>query len=238
MASNQAVRSTVNVAETKELAFAGDGVRLAGQIDYPQMARPVNGYPLLFILHHAGCNTRECYDHYAESALKAGYAVFRWDKRGTGRSGAGGRGSTTQDAVNAYEIGLEQSNVNSRRVVILAQGAGTALLGSSYGLFARQQHPSGVILVANMLDEVDILAIDAPLKILLGQEDWNPWKKFAEAVCNAHNDAYKYGASYYIAPHANRMLEDTRFEGEVFHEEAKKVIEDWLKSLTPTSASV
>jgi uncharacterized protein len=238
MASNQAVVSVLNAAHTKELAFAGDGVRLAGQIDYPTTARPANGYPLLFVLHHAGCNTRECYDHYAESALVAGYAIFRWDKRGTGRSGASGRGSTTQDSVNAFEIALEQPDVNPRRAVILAQGAGTALLGTSFGLFARQQHPIGVILVANMLDEQAVLAIDSPLKIVLGQEDWNPWRQYGEAACNAHNDAYKYGASYYVAPHADRMVEIPQPEGAVFHEGAKKVIEDWLKSLIHASASV
>ena len=40
--------------------------------------------------------------HYADVALEAGYAVFRWDKRGTGRSGSGGLGSPIEDAVKAY----------------------------------------------------------------------------------------------------------------------------------------
>ena len=64
------------------------------------------------MLHHACCNTREDYNDYAEVALANGYAVFRWDKRGTGRSGDSGRGSTTQDAVNAYDIALAQPDVN------------------------------------------------------------------------------------------------------------------------------
>src|SRR5687768_15080584 len=121
MTSNQAIPGTTllqTLHTTRELRFAGDGVLLAGQIDYPLTPRPAAGYPLLFILHHAGCNTRDCYHDYAEMALETGFAVFRWDKRGTGRSGAGGRGSVTQDAVNAYEVAMEQPNVDRHRVVV------------------------------------------------------------------------------------------------------------------------
>jgi uncharacterized protein len=235
MTSNQAVQTLPLVGLTKELGFAGDNVFLAGQMDYPATPMPANGYPLLFILHHAGCNTRECYNDYAQMALDSGYAVFRWDKRGTGRSGASGRGSTTQDAVNAYEVALEQPHVNPRRTTILAQAAGTGLLGSSFGLFARVQHPYGVILVSNMLDAEAVLAIDSRLKIIMSEEDWNPWEKFAEEACIAHNNAYPHGASFYVAKNADRTLNDLSDEQNSFHDGARKVIQDWLNSLHPTS---
>jgi alpha-beta hydrolase superfamily lysophospholipase len=103
---------------------------------------------------------REDYAEYAQIALAHGYAVFRWDKRGSGRSGDSGRGSTTQDAANAYEIAVSQPDINRKRVVILAVGEGSALLGSAFGLFARTQHPYAVLLVANMLDANEILALD------------------------------------------------------------------------------
>ncbi len=219
--------------QTQELAFAGDGVLLSGQIDYPNS--PQNHYPLIFLLHDAGCDAREGYQHYAHVGLECGYAVFRWDKRGTGRSGAGGRGSTTQDAVNAYEIALEQPRVDRKRVVIVVQGAGTAMLGSSFGLFARVQHPYGVILATNMLDEEAISAIDAPVQIIVGQNDWNPWQKYGKAACDAHNAAYKHGASFYVAPYADRTLMDKRSEPPVFHAGIKTVMRDWLLDLCSTS---
>jgi uncharacterized protein len=208
-------------------------VRLAGQIDYPAIPVPDGGYPLLFILHHAGCNTREYYRDYADIALSAGFAVFRWDKRGTGRSGAGGRGSTTQDAVNAYEMAVEQANINPRRAIILAQGAGTGMLGSSYGLFARIQPPYGVILVSNLLDPQSILAIETRLEIIMSEDDWNPWQQYGEAACESHNAAYKFGASYYVAPNADRALADLTDDQQTFHPGARKVIHDWLKTLHP-----
>lgn len=223
---------------TVELVFAGDKVRLAGQIDYPNTPPPPNGYPLIFIIHHAGGNTREAYQHYVDLGLSAGYAVFRWDKRGTGRSGAGGQGSATQDAVNAYEIALEQPNINRQRTVIIAQCSGTLLLGSSYGLFARIQNPYGVLLVGNKLDEKAILAIDTRVHIVMGENDWIPAKQYAVAASKAHNAAYPYGALYYVAAHADRMLLDTRSQTYTFHQDAQRVIFHWLDQLCPTSRSV
>jgi hypothetical protein len=220
---------------TEELVFAGDEVRLAGQTDYPSLPRKSSKFPLLFILHHACGSTRDDYADYAAIGLESGYAVFRWDKRGTGRSGGGGRGSTTQDAVNAYEIALEQPNVDRKRAVILALGAGTGLLGSSYGLFARVEPPYGALLVANMLNENDILALNTRLHIVAGQEDWNSPDVYAVAAAEAHSSAYRYGASAYIAPRADRML---LTHDEVLHNGARKAMRDWLKRIQRPSSSL
>ncbi len=236
MASNQVIDLPRSVAASDEIVFAGDEVRLAGQIDYPKSPRPENGYPLLFVLHHACCNTREDYNDYTEVALANGYAVFRWDKRGTGRSGDSGRGSTTQDAVNAYEIALSQPNVNRKRVVILAVASGTALLGSSFGLFARTQLPHAILLVANMLDENEILALDTRVKIIMSVEDWNSPLEYGEAACAAHKHAYKHGASFFLAEGGDRLLMATDDYGRnSLLPDARKVIGDWLHSLARRS---
>lgn len=219
----------------QDLVFAGDEVRLAGQTDYPAQPRKSTKFPLLFILHHACGSIRDDYAAYAEIGLDSGYAVFRWDKRGTGRSGGGGRGSTTQDAVNAYEIALEQPHVDRKRAVILALGAGTGLLGSSFGLFARAQHPYGTLLVANMLDEQDILALDTRLCIVAGQEDWNSPERYAEVAASAHNTTYRHGASAYIAPQADRMLLTS---DDSIHDGARKAMRAWLKRILRPSPSI
>lgn len=232
MASNYVLERT-HEAEgvTHELAFAGDGVRLAGQIDYPSKA-PVSGvYPLIVVLPHAGSTSRHDYDHYLRMALNAGYAIFRWDKRGTGRSGAGVRGSVVEDAVNAYDTALHQPHINYERVVILAQGEGTVMLGDNYGLFGRIRQPDGVILVGNMLDPDEVLAINTPLMIVTGDTDWNDWKIYARAACAAHNKTYNRNASYYVARNANRMLKVNQGGSGPFHFGAEKEMTDWLLSL-------
>jgi alpha-beta hydrolase superfamily lysophospholipase len=231
MTANQVVERQ----RTVELDFAGDHVRLSGQMDYPDTPPPPDGFPLMFILHHAGCESRDWYWPFAQIGLQNGCAVFRWDKRGTGRSGAGGRGSATQDAVNAYEIALDQPFINRRHVVILAQDAGTALIGDAYGLFARIQKPQAVILASNMLDEKAILAVDTRVCILVAESDWNPWQRFARAAAHAHSQTYTHGADYYVIP---GKIDRKLIEDEVLPPTARTILADWFHDLCRPSTSI
>lgn len=225
------LESALQVGHTQQVMFAGDDVLLAGQIDYPASPPPIQGYPLIVTLHHAGCNTREDYGHYAEMGLRTGYAVFRWDKRGTGRSGSGGRGSIVQDAVNAYKTALTQPSINQQQVVILAQAEGTVLLGEGFALFSKVQQPAGAVLVSNMLDENAILSVQTRVKIIATNKDWHPWQRYAKAACDAHNSAFHYGASFYVALDADRNLMNNRTGGWIFNGIARDELTDWLKSL-------
>ena len=233
MTANQVLEGGITTERTIELVFAGDNVRLSGQVDYPNSPPPADGYPLIFILHHAGCHSRDWYSPFAEIGLQVGYAVFRWDKRCTGRSGASARGSATQDAVNAYEVALEQPYVNRKRAVILAQDAGTGLLGSAYGLFARLQKPHGVILASNMLEDIAVVAIDAPLRILMSETDWNPWQQYARDAAAAHDKAYRLGAQFYVVPNADRKLIDDNTRS--LPPAARSILTDWLQGLCRSS---
>ncbi|MDX2160837.1 MAG: hypothetical protein SF162_05885 [bacterium] len=238
MASNPVVLVPTQAARPQEVIFAGDGVRLAGQMEYPVSSAPPSGYPLLFVLPQASCHTREEYDDFAHVALDRGYAVFRWDKRGTGRSGSSGTGSAVQDAVNAYETALTQNSINRHRVVIMALGAGTSLLGSCFGLFARVQPPMGALLIANMLDETAITAINTRIQIVNGAKDWTPADQYAEAAAIAHQATYRYGADFYVTPDADRMLMTDRNGTTHLHASARKVISSWLHTLLHPSRFV
>ncbi|NDJ60551.1 MAG: alpha/beta hydrolase [Chloroflexi bacterium] len=231
MALNLALEDLADVSVTRELFFPGDEVRLAGQIDYPTETRTPNGFPLLFVLNDSGCTSRRMYDHYANLGLDCGYAVFRWDKRGTGRSGASGRGSATRDAVYAYQTALEQPGVDPNRVVILAVGGGTALLGNTFAMYKRIQRPAMIVLVSNQLDSASIEALDTRLAVVAGEHDWSPWLSYVKAACDAHRAAYTYGTAFYVAPRADRMLMTTKRGAIVFHDGARKVMRDWLNSL-------
>ncbi|RMG72497.1 MAG: hypothetical protein D6711_12840 [Chloroflexi bacterium] len=232
MAASYVIERACAANKSSEIAFAGDKVRLAGQIDYPQTAPPLgSGYPLVFTLHHAGWQSRHDYRHYAQIALNSGYAIFRWDKRGMGRSGGSGRGSTTQDAVNAYETALSQDHIDRNRVVILAQGEGTMMLGSAYGLFARIQSPAGVILVGNMLDESAILALNCPVQIIQGEHDWHLPSQYALAAAACHAQTYDHGALFYVARGASRDVTVGEGDEQTFHFGAAHTIHDWLKNL-------
>jgi uncharacterized protein len=231
MASTSVTECKTPAESVRELTFAGDDVCLAGQIDYPDISPPFSGYPLLFLLHNSGWCTRDKYDHYAETALSCGYAVFRWDKRGTGNSGAGGRGSTTQDSIMAYKTAINQPLIDKQRVVILALGEGSLMLGHTFELFNHIQHPHGAILAGNMLDSCEILAIDTTVQVVMAENDWNDWQQYADEACERHNESHNHGASFYIAPDANRMLMVKTDGGKVFHNGAGNAIYDWLQAI-------
>lgn len=216
---------------TREVNFVGDGVRLFGEINYPSTPPPAEGYPLLFVLHNASYHTRASYTHYAELGTSQGYAVFRWDKRGSGRSGDAGRGSTTLDAVKAYAAALVQPNVNRAHAVILAQGNGTLMLGEAFAQFAQIERPRGVLLAGNMLDAQAILNVESRVQIIVGENDWTPWQTYGKAACEAHTRAHPHGAAYYVAVFADRDMMDTRRDSPTLYGIVADVMRDWLKSL-------
>jgi alpha-beta hydrolase superfamily lysophospholipase len=231
MAANYVLESVTEASQSREVIFAGDNVRLAGQIDYPTSAPPRSGYPIIFVIHHAGGNTRADFEHYAHVGLECGFAVFRWDKRGTGRSGAGGRGSTLQDAVNAYKVALNQPGIDRNKAIILAQGEGTLMLSDIFNALTQHGTPYATLLIANLLDRHDILALDTRVRIIIGAEDWISWRVYGKAACDAHNAKYNRDANFSVAHHADRLLIDTRYPDHRIHIGAKHIIKDWLLSL-------
>ncbi len=231
MAANYIIERACSKSLTCQLAFAGDGVRLAGQIDYPKANHQAGqGSPLIFILPHAGWHTRQHYQSYARIALNIGYAVFRWDRRGTGDSGAGGWGNSTQDALKAYETALAQPGINRHKVIIFAQAESTQTLAENFGLFARIAQPNGVLLASNRLDAKSITSIDAPLYIVQGERDWHDGDQYARSPIQAHNETFTHGAQYYIAPDADHDMMVGQGENSVFHLGVVHKVQDWLQN--------
>ncbi len=219
-----------------EVIFAGDNVRLAGQIDYPNRPVPNNGYPLLFILPNACCTGRHGFNDHAQIGNKAGFAVFRWDKRGTGHSASGGQGYAEQDAINAYETAIHQADINPNQVVIWSQTDASLLLGENYQGFKAVQKPMGVILSGNMLDENNITKLETRIFCVTGERDWNLASRYAINASIVHNKTYNLNAGSYIAQFANRKLIDTR--NNLFHAGAEATIHDWLSILCQPSLSI
>jgi alpha-beta hydrolase superfamily lysophospholipase len=209
------------------LDFTGDTVRLAGQIDYPTSKRPAEGYPLIFVIQHATSTSRADFEHIAALGNDAGAAVFRWDKRGTGKSGNSADGSAEMDIVKAYQTAIVLPSINPERVIIFAQNEGSLILQELYRQILKIARPLGVVLAGNMLDESAILTINVPVHIVASKNDWNAWQTYAEAAADAHAAKYKTNASFYVATNTNRLLMYT--SGNTFHKGAESSIKHWLK---------
>jgi len=213
---------------TLRIVFSGDHVKLAGQVDYPDTLPPTAGYPLIFILQHACCTGLQGHEHYAQLGNACGYAVFRWDKRGTGSSGSGGIGSPIQDALKAYQTAVTQSFVDASQVYILAQNEGTLLLAEQIDAFQQINPIQGAILAGNMIDEQEIIALDFPLHIVHGENDWFPAATYAQRASISHENAHGYGTDYYIADKASRRLKN--IQTHQYHNGAWRSIKNWLES--------
>lgn len=217
-----------------QIAFGGDNVRLAGQIDYTRHYPGETGYPIIFIIQHATCTSRTGYRHYATIGSDAGCATFRWDKRGTGSSGGGGGGSVHIDTLGAYNAALAQPAIDPDRAIIIAQNEGTLLLSELYEDIVAKQKPRGVLLVGNMLDEKAILKLDTDVHIVTSKNDWNAWQIYARDASVAHSKHYKRETTYYVAPNTNRHLMYTN--GGTFHLGAANSIRAWLKHVSESHA--
>ncbi|GIV86245.1 MAG: alpha/beta hydrolase [Chloroflexus sp.] len=194
-------------AERREVVFsADDGVTLAGELTLP---RHPNRPPLVVVIHHAGPVDRDAYGYLAELLVDRGYAVFRFDKRGTGASGGVYGCCEAEDALAAYRAAVAQPGIDPQRVFIVAQSIGTRYVAASFPEYVAAMPPCGVALLSNLLGPVDIIAIAAPIHVIVADSEPDRQRIGPDAVA-AHNAHWSYGASLYIAEGAEHTLFDIR----------------------------
>ncbi len=231
--------------ERHELRFAAaDGVRLAGELATPSGAPP---YPLVVIIHHAGPVARDAYAYMAPLLLARGYAVFRFDKRGTGAS-AGAYGCCEgDDALAAYSAVVREPKLDLANVFIVAQSVGTEELAERFPAFVAAQPPRAVALLSNRLKAAQIRAIAAPALIVVADSEPELAAIGPEAA-KAHAAALAGSTELYIAEGAEHSLFDISAGpidwsdpswAQHYHRGAMTRLLDWLDSQrTPRAAFV
>ncbi|HMP41757.1 MAG TPA: alpha/beta hydrolase [Roseiflexaceae bacterium] len=154
--------------ERREIRFLSDGVELAGELSLPPGTAPA---PLVFIIHHSGPVGRDAYGYLAELLLPAGYAVFRFDKRGVGASGGSYGCCEAQDALAAYRVVVVQPGIDRNMIFIIAQSRGTQHLADHYGAYTATAPPRAVALLSNLLGPDRITIIAAPTLIIVSDSE-------------------------------------------------------------------
>ncbi|MGQ9926360.1 MAG: alpha/beta hydrolase [Chloroflexaceae bacterium] len=191
-------------AERREVRFQSGDATLAGELDLPTGDVPA---PLVFIIHHSGPVTRDAYGYMAEILLPEGFAVFRFDKRGTGHSTGAYGCCEADDALAAYRAVVGQPGIDNERVFIVAQSIGTHHLASQFAAFQTIQPPRGIALLSSLLGPEKITAVTAPILIIVADSEPELDRIGPEAV-TAHQAALPYGAELYIAEGAEHTLFD------------------------------
>ena len=109
------------------IRFKSGDVFLEGQLDLPGSKGP---YPLAVFIHGSGRATRDDYQEFVTPLIKAGIAVFRYDKRGVGESGGeyGDVGvansksifrTLASDAIAAVKHLKNDSRINDKRIILI-----------------------------------------------------------------------------------------------------------------------
>ncbi|MBE2239237.1 MAG: alpha/beta fold hydrolase [Caldilineaceae bacterium] len=194
----------LSTRERRPVQFASANVTLAGELDLPRSPATA---PLVFIIHHSGPVTRDAYGYMAELLTDARFAVFRFDKRGVGASEGADACCEAEDALAAYRAAVAQQGIDRRQVFIVAQSIGTEHLATHFEEFAAIQPPVGVVLLSSLLGPDLIVAIAAPVHIIVSDSESNLDAISVQAAA-AHQQQWPYGATYYIADHSEHTLFD------------------------------
>lgn len=190
--------------ERREVSFQSGDAILAGELDLPVGE---GAAPLVFIIHHSGPVTRDAYGYLAEILLPEGFAVFRFDKRGVGRSEGEYGCCEADDALAAYRAAVSQSGIDPERVLIVAQSIGARHLADRFAAFQAIRQPLGVALLSNLLGPDEITAIAAPVLVIVADSEPELMRIGPEAA-TAHRAALPFGADLYIAKGAEHTLFD------------------------------
>jgi alpha-beta hydrolase superfamily lysophospholipase len=218
---------------------AADGTLLAGELLMPEQSPRA----LVMIIHHAGPVDRTSYTYMVEQLLPAGYAVFRFDKRGTGASGGRYGCCEFSDALAAYAAAVQQPATAHLPVIIVAQSMGTRALAEQFAAFVALRPPAAVALLSNLLEPAAITTITTPIIVIVADSEPALAQIGPQAVA-AHNAALPFSAELYIAAGAEHSLfditdgpidwEDPRW-AERYHRGAMRALLDWL-ARQPTAA--
>lgn len=220
--------------ERREVRISAEGANLAGELDLPERVNP----PLAFIVHHSGPVQRDAYGYMAELLVEAGFAVFRFDKRGTGASEGIYGCCEAQDAVAAYQAAVAQPGIDRSRIFIVAQSIGTEILADHFGEFAAIQRPVGVALLSNLVGPDRIAAIEAPVHIIVSDSE-TALDAISVQAAAAHEKRWALGASVYVAEQSEHTLFDIS-DGPIdwsdpvwverYHRGAMQSLVSWMQS--------
>jgi pimeloyl-ACP methyl ester carboxylesterase len=103
-------------AQVEEISFRSDKFRLVGELRLPAEGQR---HPAIIMVTGSGTQTRYANDYLIEIFLRNGYAVFSWDKPGSGESTGEFSDELTQRAdilVDGIEVLTEHQSIDPDRI--------------------------------------------------------------------------------------------------------------------------
>jgi pimeloyl-ACP methyl ester carboxylesterase len=110
------------------------------------------------------------YAQFARKLLASGFAVFRYDSPGTGRSSPGQYCTVRSTALEGYTRAVDHPKVDRQHVFLVGHSASTDSAVGIYSRYAAVQPPAGIVLLANLIGETDLVTVDAPVLIVVSDK--------------------------------------------------------------------
>ena len=161
-----------SVAET---TFKSVDATIAAQWDFPERSPA----PLVVLIPAGGRIDRNgwnpgigessdqgMYAQITRDLVRAGFAVFRYDKPGAGKSGRGRYATERSNALEAYTRAVDHARIDPDSVFLVGHAGGTDTIAGIYGRYETILPPAAVVFLNNAVGESESLAVTAPLLIV------------------------------------------------------------------------
>jgi SAM-dependent methyltransferase len=198
------------------ITFKSEGTLLEGTFDFPVTKKKC---PSILLVHGWGDIDRDGdstewgpiqnFKAFAKVFTKNGIAVYRYDKRGVGKSKGKKNAYSTQkrllikDIVKAFNVMYLQNVVDKDNLFLLGQSQGSELITKAYEEIKRIVKPKGLIFISCVIKKSTALNIDTPMLAINGVYDWNNYLNVCRSPIAAQRNKYKFNSYYYIAPYCD-----------------------------------
>jgi len=180
-----------NVVET---TFESVDATIAAQWDFPERSPA----PLVVLIPAGGRIDRNgwnpgigesseqgMYAILARELVQAGFAVFRFDKPGSGKSGRGRYATERSNALEAYRRAIDHARIDPDKVFMLGHAGGTDTIAAIFPRYADILEPAGVVFMSNAVGEHDSLRVDPPLLIINAGKDPDDRLQYGKFIVEA-----------------------------------------------------
>jgi pimeloyl-ACP methyl ester carboxylesterase len=190
--------STPERDQIVQTTFESVDAMIAAQWDFPARTPA----PLVVIIPSQGRLDRDgrpaglgeepdqgMYAKLSKALVAAGFAVFRFDKPGAGRSAPGRFATERSNAIEAYTRAVDHARVDTEHVFLLGHAMGTDAIAGIYSRYEAVVPPKGVVFLDSVVGERMSMEVKAPLLIVNPNKDPDDRFTYGEFVVETRRTA-------------------------------------------------
>jgi pimeloyl-ACP methyl ester carboxylesterase len=129
------------------------------------------------------------YAELADALVAAGFAVFRYDKPGAGRSASGHFATERSNAIEAYTRAVDHARVDRDNIFLIGHSMGCDTIAGIFPRYETVAPPRGVVFLDNVVGEQASLEVKAPLLIVNPNKDPDDRFTYGEFVVETRSVA-------------------------------------------------